>query len=904
MRVQGRAREQAAIDEVVRAAREGRGGALVVRGEPGAGKSVLLADAAARATGVQVLRTQGIESEAPLPFAALERLLRPVLDRADRLAAPQARALGVVLGEEHGEVDRFLVFLAALNLLAEAAAAEPVLAVVDDAHWLDDASAAALLFVARRLQRERVAVLFGAREGDVRSFDGGGLPELVVAGLDDDGVAALLAAQAGAPVAAGVAARLRASTGGNPLALVELPEVLSSDQLAGRAPLPARLPVTGGVERVFLDRTRRLSADAQRLLLVAAADDSTRVGTVQQAARALGVGPTALDEAERSGLVRVAGTQLELRHPLVRSAVYDAATSQERRAAHRALADALGEADADRRAWHRAAGTVEPDEAVVAELEQAAERARRRGGHEAAAAAYERAAELTAAPAARARRLFGAATSAWLAGDPARARALADAASTTAADPLLRADLARLRARVEWNTGSVARAHRMVLTAAHEVAPADPRRARELALFAAALAGAGADVDGVEAAAAAPAPGPADPARDRWLAELTAGLDHAAAGRWAPAAGVLRPLFAAARIADGDDEDLLPNLAVAAMHLGDDEAGADYHGRMLARARDSGAMVLVLYALTRLAAGDVVAGQWAAVEARASEALALGEETRQPVLAAMPRATLLLLAALRGDETAYDALLPAVEPALAEEPVGTLGGMLRDVVRWARGLRAADPVAAHRHLAAMSYGPLVRSAAVDRVEAALRAGEAAVAEACAADLAGFAAATGQAWAAAAAEHARALLAEGADAERHFRAALAHHERSPRLVARARTQLAYGEHLRRVRRRVDAREQLRAALATFEEVQARPWAERAAQELRASGETARRRDEPADASLTPQELQVVGLVRQGLSNREVAAQLFLSPRTIDFHLRNVFAKTGVTSRTQLVQLALA
>uniref|UniRef100_UPI00186B12A3 AAA family ATPase n=2 Tax=Georgenia thermotolerans TaxID=527326 RepID=UPI00186B12A3 len=389
MRVQGRAREQAAIDELVRAAREGRGGALVVRGEPGAGKSVLLADAAARADGMQVLRTQGIESEAPLPFAALERLLRPVLDRADRIAAPQARALRVVLGEEAGEVDRFLVFLAALNLLAEAAAAEPVLAVVDDAHWLDDASAAALLFAARRLQRERVAVLFGAREGDVRSFDGAGLPELAVAGLDDDGVAALLSAQAGAPVAAGVAARLRASTGGNPLALVELPEVLSTDQLAGRAPLPERLPVTGGVERVFLDRARRLSDDAQRLLLVAAADDSTRVGTVQQAARALGVGPGALDEAERSGLLRVAGTQLELRHPLVRSAVYDAATSHERRAAHRALADALGEADADRRAWHRAAGTVEPDEAVVAELEQAAGRARRRGGHEAAAAAYE-----------------------------------------------------------------------------------------------------------------------------------------------------------------------------------------------------------------------------------------------------------------------------------------------------------------------------------------------------------------------------------------------------------------------------------------------------------------------------------------------------------------------------------
>ena len=383
-------------------ARGSRGGALVVRGQPGVGKSALLADLVNRAgsdvgPGMQVLRTQGIESESPLPFAALQRLLRPVMRHVEHLPARQATALRAAFGEtDTAAGDRFLVFLATLSLLAEAAEESPVLCVVDDAHWLDEASTAALLFVARRLGPERVALLFAARDGDVRRFESGELPELVVGGIDAAAATALLTDRAGVPVADDVRDRLMRQTGGNPLALVELPGSLTPAQLAGREPLPSDLPLTEGVQRVFLDRSRRLSTAAQTLLCVAAADDSTRVSVVRQAAELLGVGPGALTEAEESGLLTIAGADIGFRHPLVRSAVYQGAATHVRQQAHRALAQVMtGGQDADRRAWHLAAAVDEPDDEVVAALDDAARRAAARGGFEAASAAFERAAELT-----------------------------------------------------------------------------------------------------------------------------------------------------------------------------------------------------------------------------------------------------------------------------------------------------------------------------------------------------------------------------------------------------------------------------------------------------------------------------------------------------------------------------
>jgi DNA-binding CsgD family transcriptional regulator len=473
-----------------------------------------------------------------------------------------------------------------------------------------------------------------------------------------------------------------------------------------------------------------------------------------------------------------------------------------------------------------------------------------------------------------------------------------------ATEPGLRADNARLRARVEWNTGSVQLGHRMVLVAAREVAPHDPVRAREMAMFAAALAafggGSGVDIDPLDFVGE---PGPDAPARERLFADLIVGLDHVVAGRWPQAAEVLHDLFDRTEVLDEGDQDLLPNLGIAALHVGDDRAATRYHGRVLARARDTGAMMMVLYSLTRIALTDLATGQWARAEGRSTEAITLGESTSQPVLATMPRAWLLLLAAHRGTDT-YDALLAEVERVLADQPTGILDVVLRDVSRWAKGVAAADrPAAAFHQLAQMSHDVTRRMAAIDRIETAVRADQAEAAGLWVSDLAMFAEATGEAWAAAAAAHGRAVLADGEEAERHFTEALEQHARSPRAFDRARTQLAYGEFLRRGRRRVDARDQLRAALAGFEDLGARPWADRAAAELRASGETARKRDPFAETKLTPQEVQVAGLVSQGMSNKDVAAQLFLSPRTIDFHLRNVFAKTGVSSRTELARLQL-
>jgi DNA-binding CsgD family transcriptional regulator len=905
----GRERERAEIARLLDGARAGRGGVLAVLGEAGTGKSALLSAVAADAPGMQVLRTQGVESEAPLAFAALQRLLQPLMPLADRLPAPQARALRVVFGEEVGEgSDRFLIFLAALSLLGEAADDAPVLAVVDDAHWLDDASAAALLFMARRLQQEPVALLFGAREGDVRVFDAGDLATLRLPGLELAAVTALLRDRAGTDVSPEVGAQLLASTGGNPLALTELPQVLTPEQLTGRAGLPGRLPVTGTVERVFLDRARRLSRDAQRLLLIVAADDSGRVATVSAAGKVLGVDVEALGEVETSGLVRVEDRYLHLRHPLVRSAVYSAATSIDRRRAHAALAEVLTlDADVDRRAWHRAASVDEPDRSVVDDLDAAATRAEQRGGHEAAAAAWERAAELSASRPERGERLYRAARGAWLSGHPARARHLADSALASVTEPLLRADVVRLRARIEWNTGSVKLGHRMVLEGARDVAPHDPDRAREMAMFGSALAAFGGD-SGVAVEPSTFAALPDEPTmRQRCFAEILLALRAVAEDDWERATTLARQAFATGEHLELGDQDLLPNLAIAALQIGDAHTAGIYHQRLLTRARNTGAVVMVLYALTRLGFTDLATGDWSAVVSQQNEAVRLGEGTGQDVLVAGPLSWLMLVAALRGDDDTHEAVRGRVEALLEAQSLGTLDVLIRDVVRWARGVRTGtrSPGAFH-HLAQMAHQSMQRMAGIDRIEAAVHADQLEAAHLWIADLHRFGDDTGQPWASAIAVHGRALVASVQSeprADALFEEALGLHATTGRVFDRARTELAYGEHLRRSRQRVAARDHLRAALEVFEDLRAAPWADRASQELRASGETARKRDVTTTTDLTPQELQVAQLVQSGLTNKEVAAQLFVSPRTVDFHLRNVFAKTGVTSRVELARLTL-
>jgi DNA-binding CsgD family transcriptional regulator len=903
----GRAVESARLDALFADAAAGRGGAVVVRGEPGAGKSALLLDASSRAAGAQVLWTQGIESESPLAFAALHRLLRPVLPHLDRLPGPQARALRGAFGEREGSaVDRFVVFVATLSLLSEAAEERPIITVVDDAQWLDAASAEALLFAARRLLADRVALVFGAREGDVRTFHGDGLPELVLGGLDAASAAALLTERAGTPVSAEVCAALVARTGGSPLALTELPAVLSADQLAGAARLPDPLPLTAGVERTFLHRARRLSAEAQTLLLVAAADASGQIAAVRQAAAALGAGAQALEAAERSGLIQVRGPVLRFRHPLVRSAIYGAATLVEQQRVHRVLAESLS-GDLDRQTWHLALATEGLDADLAADLDAVAGRAQRRGGHEAASAAWERAAELTTDAETRARRLQNAAMSAWLGGQTGQAHALAEDARRYASDPVLRSDIDRLRARLEWNVGSAEAGQSIVLRAAQEVAPFDEARALEMAMLGTTLAtfaaGSGLAVD--PATFLPPLPDDA-PARLRCCRALITGQQHLLQGQLRLAAQSLRWAFGLPQPQPGD-VDLLANMGLAAMHLGDDTVVHRNLTRLRDFARESAAVSVVVFAQARLPMADVPAGRWDAASASAAEALELARSAGLPSMAALPLAWQTLLAALRGSQDGAGAL-EELDRLRARQPIGIVSVVVADLIEWAKGVAAArtsDPDTAMRHLRQLRHPAIRRLAALDRLEAAGRAGgHGGQLQAWTGELGQFAHDTSAAWAAAIAAHGRALIAAATDdPEPHFREAIAEHSRASRPVAQARTQLAYGEFLRRSGRRVDARTHLRAALDAFNDVGAEPWADRARQELRASGETTRKRDPSASLQLTPQEQQVASLVSRGHSNADVAAQLFLSRRTVEYHLSNAYQKLGVRSRGDLVRLAL-
>jgi DNA-binding CsgD family transcriptional regulator len=904
----GRDAERSVIAALVDGARASRSGVLVLRGQAGAGKSALLQDAVEQAADLRVLRARAVESEAELDFAALHQLLRPVLHRVDRLPPPQAAALRVAFGLEQGSgVDRFLVSVAVLSLLAEVAEEQPVLGVVDDAHWLDDASAQALGFAARRLAAERVALLLAARDAAPRRFQDSGLPELRVEGLGRVAAGALLVERAGPGVAPQVRDRFVEQTGGNPLALIELPSMLTPGQLAGDEPLPLPLPLTEGLERTFLERARRLPDDTQTLLLVVAVEETGRLATVLAAAAAVGIGVPALDAAERAGLVRVQAGELDFRHPLVRSAVHQGATTAERQLAHRALALVLdGEADADRRAWHRAAGAVEPDEAVVRELEQAAGRSRARGGFGAACLALERAAELTADPELRAGRLAAAADNAWLAGQLRRASGLLQLGRSQTSHPLLRADLDRLRGWIEFSTGSTLAARQILLQAARDVAPVDAERA--LVMLVAAAESAWVDSDaaagvGVGRLAAQLRLG-GEP-RTRFFAGLLSGFIHLFEDDLPTAFRFLRDAVGLAE--ELDDAELLSHADHAALCAGDDAALYRLNAQVVARARAAGAVGDVVFSLQRLAFAEIITGRWAAGATSAAEAVRLAREIGQPELSAVPLAWMAVLAAHRGQEDEFRSLVAEAERVAAAHPLGVLKSQAHDAVDWACGINEA---AAGRTASAvtwferMSHPTVAGSAAgLDRIEAAVNADRRPTALQWLRPLERFADHAAVPWAMARVAHCRALLADDGTAEQHFQEALAHHRLAARPFERARTELAYGVFLRRARRRVDARTHLQAALDVFEELRAVPWSERARLELRASGQTARRRDPSTTLQLTPQELQVARFVAQGLPTREVAAQLFLSPRTIDFHLRNVFAKLGIASRTELARFPL-
>ncbi|WP_426595683.1 helix-turn-helix transcriptional regulator [Cellulomonas sp. McL0617] len=910
----GRERERAQLAALVEGARAGTSGALLVLGEAGVGKTALIGalttadqeDDSDRA--VRVLRTAGVESESPLPYAALHRLLRPVID-LNRLPAPQARALGVAFGLQDGPVvEPFLVGVATLSVLTTAATPDvPVLCLVDDAHWLDSASADALLFAARQLSADPVAMVFAVRTGEAGGlpFSAHGLQVLTLSGLDDDAARQLLDERRGATLPAEVADRLVRDTGGNPLALLELPTGLSLGQLAGQEPLPQRLTLTAGVERAFLDRCRRLSEQVQTLLLVAAADATGRASTVRRAAATLGVDETAWQDAERSGLLTATGNGVAVRHPLVRSAVYQAATSFEQRQVHRALADAVRTEDPDRATWHRAAAADGPDTDVADALHDVAVRAEMRGGYAAAADAFERSAALTLSEADRAMRLYRAARTAWGAGQALRARSLSAAARDLAWDLLLRADIDRLRARIEINVGNAVDAHRIFTTAARTVADADAGRALEMACAAALNRTYGSDSGATLTApvlARLLTATDTDTPRTTCLRLLLGTLTASADQDWARAVPALEEALAAGR--EVEDLDVMANLANTALHLGHDEGARFFYSATVSSAREAGAGMVVLYALERLAFAQLPTGPWSAVRSSVDEALTLARSVGQPTLTAAPLASLALLAAFTGSDD-LDEHLAAAEDVAASHPLGILTDPVHDVTRWAKGARAAtrgDASAALHHLSGMRVPALQRMATVDRIEAAVRARDTAQALVWIDELAPFATGTQHPWALGALDLSRALTAtDPTFAAEAFEGAVAHYQRASRPYDLARTQLAYGEFLRRTNRRVDARPHLRSALERFTDAGAVPLIERAAQELRASGETARRRDPSTLLDLTPMERKIAELVSTGLSNKDVAAQCWVSPRTVAFHLRNVFSKTGVTSRTELAQL---
>lgn len=908
--MRGRNAERDRIEQLLADARQGVSGVLLLHGEAGIGKTALLDHAAGRAEGGRVLRVEGIESEMELAFGGLHQLFLPVLDLVDGLPEPQAVAMRAVLGlSGDGVRDRFTVGLAVLTMLSEAAAGGPLLCLVDDAQWLDQPSVDMLTFAARRLRAEGVVMLFAVRDGAPGAAVKG-LPRLLVEGLDRAAAADLLP---GLPPY--VADRVIEEARGNPLALIELSAALTPAQRAGRMG-PLALPETAAglpsrMQDGFLEQIRRLPEAAQAVLLVAAADDTGDLALVLRAAESLGVTVEDLEPAERSGFVLLSGAVVRFRHPLVRYAAYQGAPLARRIAAHRALAQALGATgQVHRRAWHLAAASTGPDETVAEELERVAEWAGSRQAMASASAAYERAAQLTADPLLRARRLVRAAQRAADGGQDERCAALADQVPQPPADPEVAASLARARAVVELGYRSPETAARLLLAGADLAGAGSPDTVAPLlvdAVHAAYSAGNAALIE--EIASRAPdLPVLAVPAR-LFGGDVPGALD---------ALGGLR-----ARVeregkgggegeggGEGDDGSatgVMDRLMTGIYHqlTGDHAAAREAAVEAVAYCRDQGVGGWLPTTLHLLARTELALGRHDEASAHADEGLRLAESYDLDHRAAHLRAVLATLAAVRGQEEQGRAL--AGEALEYTRPRGV--GRATADAQWALGLLE---LGLGRAEAALELLESARRAAAhpllclpllpDLVEAAARAGRPERAVEPARLLGEWAAALGQPALSAPAHRCRALTGPDSAAEEHFVAALALHEGGSD-YDRARTALLYGEWLRRLRRLIDARDHLRAALETFERLGAGPWAGRARAELGAAGgETGLtvRHDGPISL-LSPQEREVVRLAASGASNREIAAQLFLSPRTVGHHLYRAFPKLGVSSRTELATL---
>jgi DNA-binding CsgD family transcriptional regulator len=897
-RLPGRGPECAGIDQLLAGARAGTGGALVVRGEPGIGKSALLGYAIQQAAPMLILSAVGVQAESDLAFAGLHELLRPILTHLDELPGTQSQALAGALGlAPSPQPDRLLTCAAVLSLLAAAAETQPLLCVIDDAQWVDRPSADALVFTARRLRAEPLAVLFAVRDSEAGRFDGAGLPELTLTGLGQDAAVTVLATGGRTP-APSVCERLLAEADGNPLALLELPTSLSEGQLGGRVPLPDAMPLTPRLEGVFRQRIGQLPGQAQTALLIAAADNTGDAPAVLRAAATLGLPGNALDPAEGSGLIRITGTSIAFRHPLVRSALYQGATLSQRQQAHAALASALrGDDHADRRVWHQAMATLTGDEEVAAALEASARRAELRAGHSSAATAYLRAAELSTDDARRAQRIAAAAHAAWDAGQPDRARDIIGRALPLVTGQT-RTRLLHLSGLIEAHTGSVQEALAVLVDAAD--ASTDPSLTVELlfeATDAASFAGDPATV--VELGQRVMRISPADEL-DRFKIAALGGFVRAYAGDHDQAHALITD---ALRCADTvtDPRVLMwaADAASASKGLG---AGLPYINRAVDHARRNGLVGLLPLVLRRQAMELLWLSQFDLAYAAAQEGYRLSVD-----LGYGSSGHLVNMAAAEAAWGQEQDARQHIEEALA---LSQRRGSLFPAIgaEWTLGLidlAAGRPAEAAQRLLAIAnpghphHNPLIALEVMpDAVEAGVRAGQRGQAAVRLQNLRWRVAAAPTAARRALLARCEALLDER-NPEEAFGEAIALGAALPP-IQQARTELLYGEWLRRERRRTDARAHLRAALEAFRRLGAVPWAERAEAELRATGETARKRDASAVEQLTPQELQIAGLAAGGLTNREIAGQLYLSPRTVDYHLHKVFTKLGIASRTELAR----
>ncbi|MEJ3656832.1 AAA family ATPase [Actinomycetes bacterium KLBMP 9759] len=885
--LRGRVEERAALEKLLQRARDGAGGAAVITGEPGIGKTALLTHAAAEAEGMCVLRTVGAEPESELGYAALHQLLLPQLDRASSLPAPQAGALAIVFGAAEGAPpDRFMVALATLTLLTDLAAEQPVVCLVDDAQWLDRPSLDVLMFVVRRIALEPIAVVLAARPDATQVIDLAGAVDIRLGGLDRLSARELLLERTGDQLSVPQQDEVIAAAAGNPLAIRELP--------IGGWRVGEPLPLTESLGSAFRERVRRLDPPSNDLLLLVAADGTGRLDVVQAAAGRDGHPLDGLDE-----LVEVDGGRVAFRHPLIRSAVYHGADPARRRAAHQALA--VAHQDPERRAWHLGQAADGPDEDVAAELERSATRAMRRAGPAAAAAALTRAAELSADDDRRQARLVDAAAAWWRGGDAVRAQELLARARIDVDGPT-RYRAAGLRALVELRAGRPSDAVTLLRPVLAGALESDRDAATELlmllgeASFHANTGSAWAEV--------------VDTVGRRRLGKD----DH-----------LFRLVTAVAQVRSGAPVELLAADLDAVERMTDPEAlcwaggllyglGRREHGRWLRReamrhARATGAVGTLAWVLMFVVSDEQLRDRLDTAAAHAEEGQRFAMESGQPNLDCWFRGSLAVMASIRDSADEAVRLASSVLAEAQERDLAAAAGLARRALGIVE-LAAGRHDEALQHLrpperAGDAHPGIILMNVPELVEAAVRAQRPEQAAEPLEQFARWARASGSPELGALAARSRALTTEGDAAYAEYRNALDLHEQADHPLEKARTELLYGQFLRRERRRSDARTVLRSALATFGRLDAKAWTARAADELRATGESGSAgQQSDALGTLTPQELRIATAVSEGATNREIAAQLFLSVRTIDYHLRKVFQKLHITSRAELVRFVLA